>query len=304
MYSSTRKIADSNFKYLDAEISNQKAFTDQKNVGGGTVFHQTFSKHHLLRIRIKNLALKIMKSSSALSLLVFLILDRNILIETKRSHSGSTRASRQNNRIFHPKSIFFNRSLISVPTVTLSSSTTVTQTDTISTVCAKLVNVTGPCLRRRGAWVEEPIVLSFHGEFDDKFDLMYSSVLGVETTPAPETTMFDEPQTDDSTSTTIASSLQLDDHEYQRHSGLTFDFIRGVSRWLTSILTQFIATTVTETTTSIVQQVPTNTVIFQQTITVTREVIVINTVFVQRCTPSPFPFSLCYDKKFQPLFKV
>lgn len=132
----------------------------------------------LLRVRIKNFALNIMKSSSALSLLLFLILDRNILIETKSPHAGSTRASRQNNRIFHPKSIFFNRSLISVPTVTLSSSTTVTQTDTTSTVCAKLVNVTGPCLRRRGAWVEEPIVLSFHGDFDDTFDLMYSSVLG------------------------------------------------------------------------------------------------------------------------------
>lgn len=247
-----------------------------------------------------------MKSSSALSLLLFLILDRNILIETKSPHAGSTRASRQNNRIFHPKSIFFNRSLISVPTVTLSSSTTVTQTDTTSTVCAKLVNVTGPCLRRRGAWVEEPIVLSFHGDFDDTFDLMYSSVLGVETTPAPETTRFDEPQTDDYTSTTVASSLQTDDHEYQRQSGLPFDFIRGVSRWFSSIFTQFIVTTITKTKTktSIVQQVPTNTVIFHQTITVTRKVTVVNTVFVQRCTPSPFPFSLCREKKFQSLFKV
>lgn len=269
-----------------------------------------------------------MKSSSAMSLLLFLILDRNILIETKSPHAGSTRASRQNNRIFHPKSIFFNRSLISVPTVTLSSSTTVTQTDTTSTVCAKLVNVTGPCLRRRGAWVEEPIVLSFHGDFDDTFDLMYSSVLGyvrillslyclaklrsffpthfnrVETTPAPETTTFDEPQTNDYTSTTVASSLQTDDHEYQRQSGLPFDFIRGVSRWFSSIFTQFIVTTITKTKTSIVQQVPTNTVIFHQTITVTRKVTVVNTVFVQRCTPSPFPFSLCREKKFQSLLKV
>lgn len=119
-----------------------------------------------------------MKSSSALSLLVFLLLDRNILIETKAAHPASTRSSRQNSKVFLPPSLFFQRPNIFIPTVTLSSSTSITQIDTTSIVCAHLVNVTGPCLRRRGAWVEEPIVLSFHGDFDDAFDLMYSPVLG------------------------------------------------------------------------------------------------------------------------------
>ena len=97
----------------------------------------------------------------------------------------SVRASRLNNKLFlFPPDLgevfpFFHRPPGPyVPTVTLTSSTVVTTTDTTSVVCAKLVNVTGPCLRRRGAWVEEPIVLSFHGDFDDTFDILYSPVLG------------------------------------------------------------------------------------------------------------------------------
>lgn len=37
-------------------------------------------------------------------------------------------------------------------------------------VCAKLVNVTGVCRRRRGFLIDEPVVLSFDDELDDSID--------------------------------------------------------------------------------------------------------------------------------------
>ena len=44
-------------------------------------------------------------------------------------------------------------------------------------VCVKLVNVTGACLRRRGVWIEEPIVLTFDDEIEDQVDMLYTPVL-------------------------------------------------------------------------------------------------------------------------------
>lgn len=51
------------------------------------------------------------------------------------------------------------------------STTTVTQTQRVtewiaSVLCAKLVNVTGPCFQRRGIFVEEPVVLTFDDDID------------------------------------------------------------------------------------------------------------------------------------------
>lgn len=121
-----------------------------------------------------------MKQPSVLLLSsVFSTLVWKIVTETPDS-STSLASTRHNNRLFLlPPSIFFSgpASAPITPTVTKSSLTTVTKTETTSIVCAKLVNVTGPCLKRKGAWVEEPIVLSFHGDFDDTFDFMYSPVL-------------------------------------------------------------------------------------------------------------------------------
>ena len=54
----------------------------------------------------------------------------------------------------------------------------VTTQSTSTAVCVKLVNVTGACLRRRGAWVEEPIVLTFDDELEDQVDILYSPVIG------------------------------------------------------------------------------------------------------------------------------
>lgn len=52
--------------------------------------------------------------------------------------------------------------------VTSTESTTTTIVLTSSTVglCAKLVNVTGPCRLRRGMWVDEPVVLTFDEDLD------------------------------------------------------------------------------------------------------------------------------------------
>ncbi|EFX80830.1 hypothetical protein DAPPUDRAFT_243151 [Daphnia pulex] len=148
--------------------------------------------------------------------------------ETNASESPSSVASRQNNKHFLlPSSISTKGPLKLFPTVTKSSSTVVTKIETTSVVCAKLVNVSGPCLRRRGAWVEEPIVLSFHGDFDDAFDLKYSPVLKVETTAAPESTTFDESRLNNDPSTAVASSVR-DSEENQRLNGLPFFFFRDI----------------------------------------------------------------------------
>nr|CAH0109268.1 unnamed protein product [Daphnia galeata] len=202
-------------------------------------------------------------------------------------------ASRPNNRLFLlPPSLFSSVSpRPTVSTVTISSSITITKIETTSIVCAKLVNVTGPCLKQRGAWVEEPIVLSFHEDFDDTFDLKYSPVLKVETSATPESTKFHESRLNNDPSTVVASSVN-DEDQYERQNELPFFFISSFNRWFGSLLSQFVITTV-----------PTNTIIFQQTITVTQTATVFNTVFVQRCTPSPFPFSLCRKKKSIPSFR-
>jgi hypothetical protein len=54
----------------------------------------------------------------------------------------------------------------------------VTMHATSTGVCVKLVNVTGACLRRRGVWVEEPIVLTFDDEMEGEVDMLYTPVLG------------------------------------------------------------------------------------------------------------------------------
>ena len=53
-------------------------------------------------------------------------------------------------------------------TVYITSAATVTQTIEMSELCAKLVNISGACRRRRGRWLEEPIVMSF----DDNMDVI------------------------------------------------------------------------------------------------------------------------------------
>ena len=51
--------------------------------------------------------------------------------------------------------------------ISIISTTTTTTTVSTSTICAKLVNVTGACVRVRNTWVNEPIVLSFDEDVDE-----------------------------------------------------------------------------------------------------------------------------------------
>lgn len=48
--------------------------------------------------------------------------------------------------------------------------TTLTVTSSTVGVCAKLVNVTGSCRRRKGLWMDEPQVLTFDEDIDDAVD--------------------------------------------------------------------------------------------------------------------------------------
>ena len=59
--------------------------------------------------------------------------------------------------------------------MTETSYVTITQTATGRVTCAKLVNVTGPCRRRRGIWIEEPIVISFDDDVDAAAQFLFSS---------------------------------------------------------------------------------------------------------------------------------
>jgi hypothetical protein len=83
-------------------------------------------------------------------------------------------------------------------------------------------------------------------------------------------------------STVVASSVN-DEDQYERQNELPFFFISSFNRWFGSLLSQFVITTV-----------PTNTIIFQQTITVTQTATVFNTVFVQRYMHS---IALAVEKK-------
>lgn len=51
-------------------------------------------------------------------------------------------------------------------------STTTTATVRTSTVCAKLVNVTAACRRRKGLLIDEPIILTFDEDMEELDDLL------------------------------------------------------------------------------------------------------------------------------------
>ena len=52
----------------------------------------------------------------------------------------------------------------------------VTKSTTVIVACAKIVNVTGPCRRRRGYWKEDPIVLTFDEETEKLTDILFTPV--------------------------------------------------------------------------------------------------------------------------------
>ena len=65
--------------------------------------------------------------------------------------------------------------------VTETQTQTVTQTvSSVSvdvSICAKIVNITGPCIRRRGRWIHEPSVLTFDDEMDDVDQLLHPTAV-------------------------------------------------------------------------------------------------------------------------------
>ena len=60
------------------------------------------------------------------------------------------------------------RPIVTYSIVTRTSTVNALVVSTTVGLCAKLVNVTGPCRLRRGLWVDDPVVLSF----DDDVDLI------------------------------------------------------------------------------------------------------------------------------------
>ena len=68
---------------------------------------------------------------------------------------------RQNRRLFQK-------------TKTTTSTVTATVTVPMTGLCAKLVNVTGPCRRRRGSWIEDPIIMTFDDADMDALDAAFS----------------------------------------------------------------------------------------------------------------------------------
>ena len=59
-------------------------------------------------------------------------------------------------------------------TKTSTSTVTATVTVPMTGLCAKLVNVTGPCRRRRGSWIEDPIIMTFDDADMDALDAAFS----------------------------------------------------------------------------------------------------------------------------------
>lgn len=111
----------------------------------------------------------------------------------------------------------------------------------------------------------------------------------VERTAAPETTSETILEISENYITTVASSVQEDSRGYQRQFVPVFFY--SLSRWFNQI---FNVVQVPRTRKQIAaERMLTNTIIYQRTSTFRKTKTIFNTIFVQRCTPSPFPFRMC-----------
>lgn len=64
------------------------------------------------------------------------------------------------------------KQLFGTTTVTVTTAVTITSGTKTSVTCAKLVNVTGACSRRRrGMLKEEPVIISFNDDIDQAFQI-------------------------------------------------------------------------------------------------------------------------------------
>ena len=65
------------------------------------------------------------------------------------------------------------RQRINTVTTTVLTTELTTTTRTINTVCAKFVNVTGPCRKKRGRWLDEPEILVFDEQLHDQVEQLF-----------------------------------------------------------------------------------------------------------------------------------
>ncbi|XP_057376924.1 uncharacterized protein LOC130698161 [Daphnia carinata] len=211
----------------------------------------------------------------------------------------------------------------STVTRTTTTVTFVTVTSRSSVVCAKLVNVTGVCRRRRGLPIDEPVILTFDDELEDSVDQAFHRVLdpnqfiptttlGVEVTPVVllpvQTTVHSNdyyqlhslPGAYSSPSTTAVVRPSIV-NERRRNSGRNklmssqpdeeeggaeqkIYFVQ-LGQFFNSVLNQIRPVTTTRTITS------------TRTRTTTTTSFTTATFFVMMCTPSPFPYAVCPAKR-------
>lgn len=204
----------------------------------------------------------------------------------------------------------------STVTRTTTTVTTVSVTILKSVVCAKLVNVSGVCRRRRGLPIDEPVILTFDDELEDSVDQAFHHVLhpnqflptrtlGVEVTPLVllpvQTTVHSLPGGYSSPSTVgvVRSSIV---GERARNSGRNKlmssqsdeegrpeqkIYFAQLGQLISSIANQLRPPVLTTTTITRTNTRTTTTTTFSTA-----------SFFVMSCTPSPFPFSVCPAKRF------
>nr|CAH0101948.1 unnamed protein product [Daphnia galeata] len=188
---------------------------------------------------------------------------------------------------------------------TTTSTFTFTQTSTVSVtnnfVCAKLVNVTGVCRRRRGFLIDDPVILSFDEEIDESIDdvlhpgqFLHTRTLGVEVTPLVQHPGSNLPGTMD---VIESSQVEVDTHNIQKrmdHHQMMIHDDDAQSRIYFSQLAANIAS-------AILEAIRPSTVTLITTITVTRSSTMTTfkttSFFIMGCTPSPLPFATCPDKR-------
>ncbi|XP_057376868.1 uncharacterized protein LOC130698085 [Daphnia carinata] len=203
---------------------------------------------------------------------------------------GQIDGTQEEERLFnrYPLHVFMKKK----PFIELSATTTtstVTAMVTLSTVglCAQLVNVTGPCRMRKGLWVREPIVLSFDDDMDSiDGALNPTKPVGIEVTAKPEN-IRDVVQERETASLRISArsdpliqsskeDLKQESYEDDVEEG-RFGYFGLKNKFKKIKFITVVTTTVVTTTSTSTSYVTIST----------------KTFFVQICTPSPFPFSVC-----------
>ncbi|KAK4026694.1 Uncharacterized protein APZ42_017355 [Daphnia magna] len=186
------------------------------------------------------------------------------------------------------------RPFVSFSTVTQTSTVTALITSSTVGLCAKLVNVTGPCRLRRGLWEEDPIVLSFEDDMDSIDEaLSPSKIFSIETTAMPQDVAEERSGIDANNNQNRRISVRSgavihsskDDGESKDDDdgnegrfgffGLKKKFKKKI-KFITVITTTVVTSTSTST--------------YYVTIST-------KTFFIQLCTPSPFPFNICNGRK-------